>query len=156
MFAMRRMLRRSQYRVTPGAHSGLGLPHYTQSTSPLRRYLDLVVHQQLRAVIRGEGVLTEGDLLERIGMVEAAIPALRQAEVASEKHWTLVYVLRRPAWQGQAVLVERRGTQGIWLVPELALEARASIPAGAELDAVFPVQIQGIDLPKLEFAIKIA
>jgi exoribonuclease-2 len=156
MFAMRRLMRRSQYRVTPGAHSGLGLPHYTQSTSPLRRYLDLVVHQQLRAFLRGEPVLSEGDLLERIGMVEAAIPALRQAEQASEKHWTLVYLRRHTDWQGQAVLVERRGTQGIWLVPELALEARASIPPGAELDAEFPVHIQGIDLPRLEFAIKIA
>ena len=155
MFAMRRLMRRSQYRVTPAGHAGLGLPHYAQTTSPLRRYLDLVVHQQLRASLAGQAVMDEGALLERIGMVEAALPALRQAEGASEKHWTLVYLLRNPGWRGQAVLVERRGGQGILLLPELALETRTGIPAGLELDSQAPVEIHGVDLPGLEFNIRI-
>ena len=50
MFALRRTLKHSQYRSAPSPHAGLGLPAYTQATSPLRRYLDLVVHQQLRGV----------------------------------------------------------------------------------------------------------
>ena len=155
MFSMRRLMRRSQYMLAPAGHSGLGLPFYTQATSPLRRYLDLVVHQQLRAAVRGEKPITEGELLERIGMVEAVIPALRQAELASEKHWTLVYLLRHPDWHGEAVLVDRRGAQGIWLIPELGLEARAAIPSGVNLDRVVPIRIQGIGLPNLDYSIKI-
>ena len=155
MFAMRRVMRRSQYRVTPGAHHGLGLSHYTQATSPLRRYLDLVTHQQLRATLRGERPLDESELLERIGMVEALIPALRQAEQNSEKHWTLVYLRRQPDWVGEAILVDRRGALGTWLVPDLALEGRASAPATLELDSRLPVRVQGIDLPNLGFSFKI-
>ena len=154
MFAMRRLMRRSQYRVTPGGHAGLGLPHYAQVTSPLRRYLDLVAHQQLRAAITGTPVLDEGALLERVGMVEAALPALRQAETASEKHWTLVHLLRNPGWRGQAVLVDRRGAQGTLLIPDLALEARASLSGPLELDSLVTVEIRAVDLPGLEFNIR--
>jgi exoribonuclease-2 len=155
MFAMRRLLHRSQYRATPGPHGGLGLPHYTQATSPLRRYLDLVVHQQLRAGQRGVAPLGESALLERIGMVEAILPALRRAEVASERHWTLVYLLQRPDWHGEAVLVERRGGMGTWLLPALGLEARAAAPADLPLDMQAGATVMGIDLPKLEFSIHI-
>ena len=52
MFALRRTLRPSEYSSVPGPHAGLGLPAYAQATSPLRRYLDLVVHQQIRAWLR--------------------------------------------------------------------------------------------------------
>jgi exoribonuclease-2 len=122
-------------------------------TSPLRRYLDLVAHQQLRATINGTPTLDEGALLERIGMVEAALPALRQAETTSEKHWTLVYLLRNPGWRGQAVLVDRRGAQGTLLIPDLALEARTSLSGSLELDSLVPVEIRAVDLPSLEFNI---
>jgi exoribonuclease-2 len=154
MFAMRRLMRRSQYRVTPAGHAGLGLPHYAQVTSPLRRCLDLAAHQQLRAFLAGQPALNEGALLERIGMVEAALPALRQAEQASEKHWTLVHLLRNPGWRGQAVLVDRRGAQGTLLIPDLALEARASLSGHHELDSLVPVEIRAVDLPGLEFNIR--
>ena len=87
-------------------------------------------------------------------MVEAALPALRQAETASEKHWTLVHLLRNPGWRGQAVLVDRRGAQGTLLIPDLALEARTSITGPLELDSQVTVEIRAVDLPGLEFHIR--
>jgi hypothetical protein len=37
----------------PYAHVGLGLACYVQVTSPIRRYGDLCVHRQLKALLRG-------------------------------------------------------------------------------------------------------
>ena len=54
MFARRRTMTASQPSSQPGRHAGLGLDQYVQATSPLRRYLDLVVHQQLRAFLAGD------------------------------------------------------------------------------------------------------
>jgi len=155
MFAMRRLMRRSQYRVSPGMHSGLGLSGYAQATSPLRRYLDLVVHQQLRAALRGQRLLSEGEILERIGAVEAVLPALRRAEQLSEQHWTLVYLLQHPGWNGQGVLVEKRGATGTLIVPELALEARVSLQGDPPLDAILDVSVGGIHLANLDLSLSV-
>ena len=153
MFAMRRLMRRSQYRTTPGLHSGLGLPGYAQATSPLRRYLDLVVHQQLRASLRGEKLLSEEEIMERIGAVDAAMPGLRQAEQRSELHWTMVYLLQHPGWQGEGVLVEKRAASGLVIVPELALEARVHLPGDPPLDSVLGLSVGGIHLANLDVSL---
>lgn len=41
----------------PYSHEGLGLPCYVQATSPIRRYGDLCVHRQLKALLRGDSAL---------------------------------------------------------------------------------------------------
>ena len=46
-FEASRGFKRSKITVKPSMHSGLGLSAYTRATSPMRRYLDLLVQQQL-------------------------------------------------------------------------------------------------------------
>ena len=38
---------RSYITIKPGNHESLGLPSYVQCTSPLRRYLDLIIQRQI-------------------------------------------------------------------------------------------------------------
>jgi ribonuclease R len=45
---------RATYDPDPSHHRGLGATAYTHFTSPIRRYADLVVHRQIRAVLAGE------------------------------------------------------------------------------------------------------
>ncbi|MBL7006543.1 MAG: RNB domain-containing ribonuclease [Spirochaetia bacterium] len=54
MFKLRKKFKPSALRVSPDVHSGLGVDAYSKVTSPLRRYLDLLVHQQLRAFSKKE------------------------------------------------------------------------------------------------------
>jgi exoribonuclease-2 len=150
MYALRRSLRRTQYRTSPGPHSGLGLAGYAQSTSPLRRYLDLVVHQQLRAHLAGGPLLTPSEVQERIGAVDSEIGAIRQAESLSNRHWALAYLLRNPDWRGEGVLVDRRGRTSTVLVPALGLEPRLFIPAEIQLGKSIPLSVRSVDLPRLE------
>jgi exoribonuclease II len=151
MFAMRRLFRRSQHRTTPGVHAGLGIQAYAQATSPLRRSMDLVVHQQLRQHLRGAPLMSESEVLECIGAFDAIIPALRQAEMQSERHWTLVFLRQHSDWQGESVLVEKRGASVTVVLPFLALEGRLHLNGDIPLDARLPVRINGINLPMLEF-----
>ncbi len=155
MFALRRTMKRSQYRSAPAAHSGLGLAAYSQATSPLRRYLDLVVHQQLRAHAAGEPVLTAAEIIERIGEVEPSIAAERQAESQSEKHWTLAFLRRRTGWRGKAVLVDRRNASGIFIIPELALETQIHLNADLPLDTEVTLVLRSVDLPRLDARFRI-
>lgn len=46
-FALRVRLKRSSTTPHPAPHATLGIPAYTQATSPIRRYLDIIVQRQL-------------------------------------------------------------------------------------------------------------
>lgn len=149
MFARRKMMSPSQQGSTPGAHSGLGMGMYAQATSPLRRYLDLVVHQQLRAFLRNEPLMDGGEVMERVGSADAISREVRYAERQSNKHWTMVYLLQNPEWQGEAVVVDQRGKRDIILIPELALDV--PIRGGERpLNSTLTVKVRNVKLPQLE------
>jgi exoribonuclease II len=150
MHALRRIQNRSQVSSLPGAHSGLGLPAYVRATSPLRRYMDLVAHQQIRRHLRGEAPLDEQEMIERVGASEAVTGGIVQAESLSRRHWTLVYLLGSPGWRGEAVLIEKRGRRGRVIIPELAYEAWVSLRGSPDLDAVLELEFSGASLPELE------
>ena len=156
MHALRRSLRPRQYSSQPGPHGGLGLEVYAQVTSPLRRYLDLVAHQQLRAVLRGVEPLDEQAIIARVGAAEAVSGGVRRAERLSREHWTLVYLQQHPGWQGEGVLVEKRAPRGTVLVPALALETRLKIADSIVPDSVLPLRLAGLDLPAREAYFKLA
>jgi len=50
---LRKTFKRSRLSLTPGLHSGLGLSAYTQASSPIRRYADLVTQRQFTAMLSG-------------------------------------------------------------------------------------------------------
>ncbi len=150
MVALRRTMQRSQLSTVPGAHRGLGLDLYAQVTSPLRRYLDLVMHQQLRAYLHQTTLLNDQDILERVGAAESIVGSLRQAERLSDKHWTLVYLLQQPDWRGRGVVVEKQRSRDLLLIPELDLitpmHLRQELPLNSELS----LAVNKVDLPMLE------
>lgn len=155
MFALRRLLKRSRFSSSPGAHNGLGIPAYSQVTSPLRRYLDLVAHQQLRAFMSGQKCLDDDQVNARIAEIGAVIDSVRQAELLSEQHWTLVYLLQHPGWRGEGILVERHNASGTLIIPGLAVEARVHLKQNWPLDQVLPVTLTGLDLSQRETRFRI-
>ncbi len=152
-FALRRSFQRSQAAATPGPHAGLGLPHYVQATSPLRRYLDLVVHQQLRAHLGGRPLLDEQALIGRIGAAEAMRGDVRTVERLANEHWTLLYLQRHPEWQGEAVVVEQFGKRSKLLIPELAFETQAYLRGNPPLNTIVRIKATAIDLPQRQLAV---
>jgi exoribonuclease-2 len=155
MFAVRRTLKRSQQTSIPAPHAGLGLDVYARATSPLRRYLDLVVHQQLRAYLRGEETLGEQDVLERVGAAEAVTGSARLAERQARRHWTLVYLLQHPEWRGEGVVVERRGARSTVLIPALSLEVQMPLGEDIPLDTTVSLISTGVNLSELEASFRV-
>lgn len=155
MFALRKYLKRSQFEISPRPHHGLGVPAYAQVTSPLRRYLDLVAHQQLRGALRQQNRLDWDQVNGRIAGFEAVIDSVRRAELRSERHWTLVYLLQHPGWRGEGILVDKRGASGTVILPALGLETRIHLPQDLPLDKTLPVMLTGVDLPRLEASFRV-
>lgn len=150
LFTLRRTMKASQQHTTPGSHDGLGMDLYVQTTSPLRRYLDLVVHQQLRAHLRGEVLLDVAELIGRIGSVDAISGDMRQAERLANAHWTLVFLQQQGGWQGEGFIVEKRGARDVVLIPALDWEAEIYSQRDLPPDSRVKVVLSEIDLPNLQ------
>lgn len=155
MWAYRKKFKRTRMQTEPDLHSGLGLPIYTRATSPLRRYLDLVVHQQLRAFIKGEETLDDEAVLERVGAAEAVSGSVRQAERATNRHWILEYLRRNPDWEGEAILVEKRRKRGIFLIPSLSYETNLALEGEPEDGTMVTLYEPSVDIPNLSAYFKI-
>lgn len=142
---LRRHMQPSELNLEPGLHAGLGLEPYTQCTSPLRRYSDLLVHQQLRAHWAGESSRDREALLEALGGVKESSRHLRRTERFSKQHWTLHWFHQHSDWQGEAIVtaVEDRGV--IVLIPELAYEQRIFIESKKEVGESTTLQVKRVD-----------
>jgi exoribonuclease-2 len=149
MFAYRFKMKRSRMQSAAKPHAGLGLDVYARVTSPLRRYLDLVVHQQLRAFLAGEPVMDEQELMIRVGAVEAVQKNVSDAERFSNKHWTLVYLLQNPGQQYEGILVENSGRRTTVLIPQLGLDVPVHLGKNVPLNTRLNLEVSNIDLPNL-------
>ena len=149
-FGMRRFLKRSQVSSLPAPHAGVGVAAYSRATSPLRRCLDLVAHQQLRRFLAGQPPLGEQEIIERIGAAEAVTGLVGQGEYLSRRHWTLVYLQQHPGWQAEAALVDRNGGRGFLIIPELALEAPVHLRENLPVGSALLVTLQGLNLAELD------
>ena len=154
-FAQRRMMRPGQHSVNPAPHVGLGLDAYCQATSPLRRYLDLVVHQQLRAYLAGRELLDEQEIVARMGMATTASQDTRRAERFSRRHWALVYLIQNPSWQGETVAVEENHGRVHLIIPELDLETDVYLRNPPPLNSVVRLTVSEIRLADLDASFRV-
>ena len=149
MFATRKLLKPGRQSISPGIHSGLGMAQYAQVTSPLRRYLDLVIHQQLRAHLRDQTLLTEQEIIERIGATDSIQRDLRRTERLSRRHWTHVYLLQHPDWLGEGVIVEKHGRRYVTILPALDLDTDLYLTGEQQLDDSLTLEVQDVNLAYL-------
>lgn len=147
MWARRKTLARTRFQPSPGPHHGMGLDLYAQATSPMRRYLDLVVHQQLRAFLAGRDPLSSKVMAAHIAESQLNADATRQAERLSRRHHTLRFIAAQPERVWDAVVVDRRGAQATLLIPDLAFDVPMSTPAAP--GTALKVQFADIDLPQM-------
>ena len=150
MRARRLTLRRSRFTTSHLPHAGLGLDAYSQVTSPLRRYLDLLAHQQLRAYLSGDRPLDEQEVTERVGAAMAVSDSVRRAERLSARHWTLVFLLQNPGWTGEGVLVHKQNRRCMVLIPRLGLEVPVHVNREIPLNSSLPLALESVDLARLQ------
>jgi len=155
---LRRCMRPRSLSAKPGVHWGLGLDEYTQVTSPLRRYTDLLCHQQIRAWLnrnegRGEEPLSEEEVLFRVSAAEAAASAASRAERASRAHWLAVYLSERLdekdlVWE--AVVLDRKGAKGTVLIPSLGIETQVSLRGTEKPNDAVGLKLLWVKIPEGE------
>jgi len=145
--AYRRLFKPSNAAMSAGRHFGLGLDYYARATSPLRRYMDLVVHQQLRAFVTGGTPLPKDKVTERVAEAGAVGGVIRRAERLSNLHWKLIWLKEQGSWQGEAVILALEERKAVVMIPRLALETRIRRTEDMQPDQTVRLQVQEVDVP---------
>lgn len=124
--ALRRCMPRSEMGLTAARHAGLGLEAYSQVTSPIRRYTDLLAHFQIKAHLRGEPLpFSPEQMQEMIASLSTAVKEASSVERQTNRYWGLEYLRRHPdeVWEALMLRWLREDTNvGLILLEELGLE----------------------------------
>jgi exoribonuclease-2 len=115
---------RSQASLSPGIkvrmgtkalpHAGIGVPSYAWSTSPLRRYTDLVNQWQLIACVRHGATAAlaapfkpkDAELFGIITAFESAYSAYNTQQASMERFWTLQYLRQHGLTELEATVIK--------------------------------------------------
>jgi exoribonuclease-2 len=147
---LRRSMRPRVLSTKPGRHQGLGLDTYTQVTSPLRRYTDLLAHMQIRALLRGEKTLAADEVSARLGFSDAAAYAAVQAERATDHHWVMVYLSDKKDSLWDATAIEKKGNRWSVIIPALALETQVPLQKDVSPNENVILILKSVNIPKCE------
>jgi exoribonuclease-2 len=105
--------------TVPSPHQGLGVEQYAWSSSPLRRYVDLVNQRQLIALISGETpAYAPGDeaLLAALRDFEVTYDAYAEFQRTMERYWCLRWLLQEGV-RATGAEVQREGVVKVDRIP---------------------------------------
>jgi len=102
----RRFLSRGELTTHPKPHSGLGLNCYTTVTSPIRRFLDLIMHHQLANMVSGKGILFSSDECKSFaGIINQNLGRANGVRQQRHRYWILRYLEPQQGDKMQALVV---------------------------------------------------
>ena len=155
---------RSQARLAPGVkvrmgtkaqpHAGIGVKCYAWSTSPLRRYTDLVNQWQIIACVKHGKTAAlaapfkpkDADLFSIISSFEGTYSAYNGYQGAMERFWTLRYLAQNGITEIEASLFKENMVRADTLPLVLPVMGAQSLPRGARVR----VKLGEIDLITLD------
>jgi exoribonuclease II len=122
-------------------HAGIGVKSYAWSTSPLRRYADLVNQWQLLACVQHGKTAAlaapfkpkDAELFAIISSFEAAYAAYNGHQGAMERLWTLKYLQQHGITELDAVLFKDNLVRADTLPLVLPVLGAQGLPRGARL-----------------------
>ena len=142
---------RSQSSLAPGVkvrmgtkalpHAGIGVPSYAWSTSPLRRYTDLVNQWQIIACARHGKMAAlaapfkpkDADLFSIVSSFDAAYSAYNGFQGAIERYWTLKYLQQQGITELEATVFKDNLARADTLPLVLPVLGAGELPRGARV-----------------------
>jgi exoribonuclease-2 len=107
VFKQRRKLSPLRIDTDPNPHTGLGLDVYTHVSSPIRRYLDLVVQRQIKGFLMGMGPIYDENKLEEIRIfVEPVIRNLGMIKRNRLRYWAIKYITQHRDEKYRALVID--------------------------------------------------
>ena len=157
---------RSQASLAPGVkvrmgtkalpHAGLGVPSYAWSTSPLRRYTDMVNQWQIIACARYGSTAAlaapfkpkDAELFGIISSFDAAYTAYNGFQNGMERYWTLKYVQQQSLQEIVGVVFKEGMVRADGIPLVLPVVGTYDVPRGSKVR----VKLGAVDLISLDIS----
>ncbi|MDP2784636.1 MAG: RNB domain-containing ribonuclease [Sulfurimicrobium sp.] len=139
--------------TSPGPHQGLGVAQYAWSSSPLRRYVDLLNQRQIIAMLQGDEppyAPNSEALFSAIRDFELAYEAYNDVQRSMERYWCLRYLLQEGISTAPATLIK----ENLVRFERLPLVTRAFGMPELAPGTILEVEISAVDLLELEVRCK--
>lgn len=95
--------------TSPGPHDGLGVVRYAWSTSPLRRYVDLINQRQIISAVLGQGPVYQGndvDLFTIVSQFDNLYALYGDFQTRMERYWSLRWIIQENIEEIEAIVVK--------------------------------------------------
>ncbi|CAI0472726.1 unnamed protein product [Linum tenue] len=129
----------------PIRHGILGLPGYVQFTSPIRRYLDLLAHYQVKAFLRGDSPpFSAGQLEGAAASVNMQTRLIRKLSSTSLRYWIIEYLRRQPKQRRYRALILRfiKDRVAALLLVDVGFQASAWVSTGSGIGDEVRVKVE--------------
>jgi exoribonuclease II len=147
--AVRRCMPRSEMATTPSRHASLGLNTYSQVTSPIRRYTDLLAHFQIKAHLRSDELPFTVERLQEIMLgLGTNIYEATMVERQTNRYWTLEYLNRSGDREWDALFLRwlrEDESLALILIEELGVELAMRFNRWVDLGEQIQVQVALVD-----------
>lgn len=123
-----RFLRAPRVGLSPEPHLSLGLDVYTQVTSPIRRYPDLIMQRQIVSeLVNGEAAYSEEELENLYPRIEVGIRDKRTVEKQRERYWLYKHLRSLEGTRIDGVISSLTDTRANIYLPDYLFEASVSL-----------------------------
>ena len=155
-YLMMRRLKPAVVATKPGAHGGLGVEAYTQATSPLRRYPDLMVQRQISHHLRTGEMLYDTESVTSVAhRADSQIRQMSRIENQRRQYFFLKWLdaRRKVAEEGgnsyilEGVVLENPANRAATVdLVNWPFRARAALPNSTSPGDEVSLHLHGVDL----------
>ena len=132
--AQRKFLPRVNWNTEAKPHHGMGLSVYTNLSSPLRRFIDLIIQRQVRsAAAGGPPLYTPERMSELLTEVDATARRAAKLQMRRRRYWLLRYMEAQPSRDFEALALDRLPHRWRIFLPSLMMDADMPLPKGREI-----------------------
>lgn len=141
-------LRAPRVGLSPEPHKSLGLDVYTQVTSPIRRYTDLIMQRQIVShLTSGEYTYSEDELENLYPRIEIGVRDKRNVERSRERFWLYKHFEEIKGKELPGIVSSISGTRANVYLPDYLMEVPVTVSTKDLLEAGkgIKVRIDSVD-----------
>jgi len=134
VFQQRRKIRPLSIDTAPQPHSGIGVDAYTNATSPLRRYMDLLVQRQILSGFTSKKPVYAEPRIKEMGIaVQQTLKDIAVMKRNQIRYWVLRYLAERIGERFPALVFQKLRSKYLVILMDLLFVAELPLVSMREL-----------------------